>query len=241
VLRIEDLRAGYRGGGTVLHGVSLEVAAGGVHAVVGANGAGKTTLIHTIAGLLRPASGRVRVDGRDVTAWPPHRRIRAGLGLVPQGRRVFAAVTVAEHLAIAYRRPAAGRAGWDPGRVLELLPQLAARLRHRGELLSGGEQQMLAIARALLTQPRVLLLDEPTEGLAPALADQIRDLVGKLAADGTAILLAAPHPDLGVAVADRVTVLAAGRVSSTGDAHPAGDADRQRTALAVNPGADRWR
>jgi branched-chain amino acid transport system ATP-binding protein len=226
-LAVTGLRAGYRGGGTVLHGAGLAVAAGEVHAIVGANGAGKTTLIHTIAGLLRPSAGRILAGGRDVTGWPAHRRTRAGLGLVPQGRRVFAGVTVAEHLALAYRRSP----GWTVGEVLELLPQLAARPRHRGEQLSGGEQQMLAIARALLTQPRVLLLDEPTEGLAPVLAGQIRDLVTRLAAGGLAILLAAPYPDL--EVADRVTALAAGRIVTTMDAASArAGPERLRAALA---------
>lgn len=232
-LRVDDLRAGYRGGGTVLHGVDLAVAPGEVHAIVGANGAGKTTLLATIAGLLRASSGRVVLAGRDVTGWPAHRRARGGLGLVPQGRRVFAGVTVAEHLALARRRHAAGPR-WTTERVLELLPQLAARLGHRGELLSGGEQQMLAIARALLIQPRVLLLDEPTEGLAPIVAAQIRDLVPSLAASGLAILLAAPHPEN---LADRVTALVTGRIVTTKDAssNDLGRAGRQSRRGPVGP------
>jgi branched-chain amino acid transport system ATP-binding protein len=208
LLQLDTLRAGY-GGGTVLHDITLEVAAGSVHAIVGHNGAGKTTLIHTIAGLLRPTGGRIRFDGRDLTALPPHRRARAGIALVPQGRRVWSSLTVTEHLAIS------ARAGsWTIERVLELLPQLAARPRHRGAQLSGGEQQMLAIARALLCQPRLLLLDDPTEGLAPVLASQLRELIGELAAGGLTILLAAPQPELPVAVADRLTVLTAGHASS---------------------------
>jgi len=204
LLRLDALRAGY-GRGTVLHGITLAVPAGSVHAIVGHNGAGKTTLIHTVAGLLRPAGGRILLDGRDVTASPAHRRARAGIALVPQGRRVWPTLTVAEHLAVSTR---AGP--WTAQRVLELLPQLAARLRHRGAQLSGGEQQLLAIARALLCQPRLLLLDEPTEGLAPVLAGQLRALIGELANGGLTILLAAPQPELPMAVADRLTVLTTG-------------------------------
>lgn len=229
MLTLAGVRAGY-GAGLVLHDLDLIVEPGSVHAVVGHNGAGKTTLVHTIAGLLRAAGGQIRLAGRDITGWPAHRRSRAGIGLVPQGRRVWSSLTVAEHLRLAYRRP--GRdatGGWTVARVLERLPQLAARLRHRGAQLSGGEQQMLAIARALLGHPRVLLLDEPTEGLAPVLAGQVRDLIGELAGDRLAILLAAPHPELPAAVADRCTVLVAGRATGL----PGGaDLDRLRAALA---------
>jgi branched-chain amino acid transport system ATP-binding protein len=199
MLAVHELRAGY-GAGTVLHGVSFEVTAGGVHAVLGRNGAGKTTLLHTIAGLHRPTGGRIVFDGCDITGWPAHRRTRAGLALVPQGRRVFASLTVAEHLAIAHRPHDPRRTrrdqpvGWTPARVLDQLPALAARLGHRGRQLSGGEQQMLAIARALLTRPRLLLLDEPTEGLAPQIAAQVQQLIDRLAAGGLTVLLATPVP-----------------------------------------------
>jgi branched-chain amino acid transport system ATP-binding protein len=235
LLRLAGVRAGY-GAGPVLHDLDLVVTAGSVHAVVGQNGAGKTTLVHTIAGLVRPTRGEIRLAGQAVTGRPAHRRARAGIGLVPQGRRVWSSLTVAEHLAIAYRKPGQDTAtAWSVPRVLARLPQLAARIGHRGAQLSGGEQQMLAIARALLGHPRMLLLDEPTEGLAPGLADQVRDLIGELAAGGLAILLAAPHPELPAAVADRFTVLAAGRATTV----PAGEAspDRLRAALAPAAGA----
>ncbi len=215
MLHLVDVHAGY-GGGTALHGIDLVVDPGTVHAVVGHNGAGKTTLVHVVAGLHRAAAGRILLDGRDLTAAPPHVRARVGIGLVPQGRRVFGSLTVAEHLAIAYRRRAQG--AWTPERVLALLPQLAARLTHRGRELSGGEQQMLALARALLTAPRLLLLDEPTEGLAPAVAARIEGLIRTLAGTGLTMLLTAPQPTLPLAVADRVTVLVAGRVAATFDA-----------------------
>lgn len=217
MLELTGLAAGYHGG-TVLHGLDLAVPAGTVHAIVGHNGAGKTTLVHTVAGLLRPSAGSVRVNGLEVTGRPAHRLARAGVGLVPQGRRVFAGLTVAEHLRLSHRPPrrhGTGRSSeWTPGRVLELLPRLAERLGHRGADLSGGEQQMLALARALLGTPRVLLLDEPTEGLAPALARQIRRLVADVAEEGIAVLLVSPSPALAAHCARTVTVLTSGRITA---------------------------
>ncbi|WP_035840344.1 ABC transporter ATP-binding protein [Kitasatospora azatica] len=209
MLEAHALRSGYHGG-TVLQGVDLTVSQGSVHAVLGHNGAGKTTLLHTLAGQLPVRSGRIALDGTDLTRRPAHRRARAGIGLVPQGRRVFASLTVAEHLKLAHRRRTAA---WTPARVLALLPRLAERLQQRADRLSGGEQQMLAIARALLTGPRVLLLDEPTEGLAPTIAADVLELAAQLAADGLAVLLAAPRPAEVLALADQVTVLSAGRVT----------------------------
>jgi branched-chain amino acid transport system ATP-binding protein len=209
MLRISELTAGYHGG-TVLHGVSLAVDAGAVQAIVGRNGAGKSTLVHAVAGLLRPYSGMVVVDGADLAGKPAHRIARAGVGLVPQGRRVFPSLTVAEHLALAVGRRRAP--AWTLPRVLELLPRLGERLTHRGDQLSGGEQQMLAIARALLTQPRVLLLDEPSEGLATDLAARVRDLVADLAGTGLSVLLVEQQLDHAIEVADRIAVLDYGRL-----------------------------
>ncbi|WP_422769690.1 ABC transporter ATP-binding protein [Plantactinospora sp. WMMC1484] len=215
MLRIRDLFAGYDGG-TVLHGIDLDVPAGTVQALVGRNGAGKSTLVHTVSGLMRPYRGAVSVDGADLTGRPAHRVARAGVGLVPQGRRVFPRLTVAEHLALAaaVRRRGRARAGptWTVDGVLELLPRLTVRLDHRGDQLSGGEQQMLAIARALLTQPRVLLLDEPGEGLAPDLAARVRELVRRLAGAGLCILLVEQQLQHAIEVADRIAVLDYGRL-----------------------------
>lgn len=228
-LTLDRVNAGY-GTGTVVHGIDLTVTAGTVHAIVGHNGAGKTTLLRTIAGLLPARAGRIRLGDTDLTALPAHRRARAGVGYVPQGRRVFASLTVAEHLAIAQRRTPAR--AWTRDRVLELLPQLAARLRHRGAHLSGGEQQMLAIARALLTQPALLLLDEPTEGLAPTLAVLIADTITALAADGIAVLVTTPQPDLARDIADPISVVTAGRITAQLDtARTRADPDRLRAAL----------
>ena len=215
ILELDELKSGYDGG-AVLHGLSVSVAAGGVHAFVGHNGAGKSTLLSTIAGLVPAASGRIGFDGADVTRASPHRRARRGIGFVPQGRRVFASITVAEHLAISHRRGSA----WTPALVLDLLPRLGQRLKHRGAQLSGGEQQMLAIARALLTGPKLLLMDEPTEGLAPAIVGQIRETVSTLAQEGVTIVLAAPQPQWPIDIADRISVLSTGRITTevTGEA-----------------------
>jgi len=208
-LRVDELYAGYHGG-RVLHGVGLTVEAGTVQALVGRNGAGKTTLIHAIAGLLRPYSGVVEICGTDLAGRPAHQVARAGVGIVPQGRRVFPSLTVAEHLKLAARHQEGPM--WTIKGVLELLPRLRERLGHRGDQLSGGEQQMLAIARALLTQPRVLLLDEPSEGLTLDLAARVRGLVTGLAEAGLGLLLVEQRLDHAIEVADRIAVLDYGRV-----------------------------
>jgi branched-chain amino acid transport system ATP-binding protein len=237
VLHVDRLHAAH-GRATVLHNITLDVQPGGVHAVVGHNGAGKTTLVHAIAGLLHPTGGRILLDGQDITGMPAHRRARAGIALVPQGRRVFASLTVDEHLTIAHRRPhrdgKPDAPGWDRPRVLRMLPQLSDRLRHRGGQLSGGEQQMLAIARALLSGPRLLLLDEPTEGLAPRLVVQIHDLISHLAADGLPIVLTTPQPDTAAALAGHLTVLTNGRTTHSGQTN---QADLTELRSAVTPGA----
>ncbi|MFI7663015.1 ABC transporter ATP-binding protein [Micromonospora parva] len=214
MLTVDRLCAGY-GGGTVLHEVNLRVRQGSIQAVVGRNGAGKSTLVHTIAGLVRPSSGRIEVGGVHIAGRQPHRIAQAGVGLVPQGRRVFSRLTVAEHLHLAaapWRARTSGGEGWTVARTLKLLPRLAVRLRHRGCELSGGEQQMLAIARALLGQPRVLLLDEPCEGLSPDLAARVRELVNSLAADGLTVLLVEQQVQHAIEIADRVAVLEYGRM-----------------------------
>jgi branched-chain amino acid transport system ATP-binding protein len=211
MLRVEHLNAGYDGG-THLHGITLAVPSGALHAIIGPNGAGKTTLLHTIAGLIRPATGHILLDGTDLTTASPHMRSRAGIGYMPQGSRIFASLTVAEHLDLAYHRHRRNRPRWTPALMLETFPQLRARLGHRGAHLSGGEQQMLALARALLTQPRVLLLDEPTEGLSPVLRDQLIPVLAALPKSDMAVVLVTPLAKLAIQTADQITVLAAGRV-----------------------------
>jgi branched-chain amino acid transport system ATP-binding protein len=212
MLSLSDVRAGYAGG-AVLHDVTLQVPAGTVTALVGPNGAGKTTLLHAVAGLVRTSGGMIRLDGTLLSSYPAHVVARCGVALVPQGRRVFASLTVAEHLAIAHSRAWRRAGGWDVPRVLRLFPRLRERLRHRGDQLSGGEQQMLAIARALLRQPRLLLLDEPCEGLAPDLAATVRALVRELAGAGTTVLVVEQELDSVPGIADRVAVLDHGRLA----------------------------
>ena len=200
-----------------------------------------------------PCGGRIEVDGVPVAGRQPHRIARCGVGLVPQGRRVFSRLTVAEHLALSavpWRAATPAGEGWTVARVLELLPRLAARLRHRGDQLSGGEQQMLAIARALLGQPRVLLLDEPCEGLAPGLAARVRDLVGTLARTGLAVFLVEQQLQHAVDIADRIAVLKVrpGGLRPPGGrgpgraGPPGGDAQRRRRhGAAGSPTGARFR
>ncbi|WP_412538820.1 ATP-binding cassette domain-containing protein [Longispora sp. K20-0274] len=234
-LTVRGLSAGYAGS-TVLRGLDLDVPAGTVLALLGRNGAGKTTLLHALFGLLRPTAGTVRVHGADATGLATHRLARAGMALVPQGRRVFAPLTVAEHLTLASRHRPPGRSRWpglgrrhpaptrpgpDRADVLALFPRLGDRLAQRADRLSGGEQQMLALARALLLRPSLLLLDEPFEGLATAVTARVAALLPELARAGTAVLLVEQHVALATSVADRVAVLADGGLTPpTGEAPP---------------------
>jgi branched-chain amino acid transport system ATP-binding protein len=214
MLEVQDLSAGYATG-TVLRGVSLGVAEGEVLALLGRNGMGKTTLLRAIAGLRPPGltQGSVRVEGEEVSTLPSYRVARRGVSLVPQGRRVFGSLTVEENLQIVARPNGA----WDLGRVYDLFPRLVERRRQAGSTLSGGEQQMLAIGRSLMTNPRLLLMDEPSEGLAPAVLDLILDRLRQLKQHGQAVLLAEQNVDLALAVADRVCVLGeAGRIAWSG-------------------------
>ena len=220
LLETRGLRAGYRHG-TVLHGVDLSVARGRILALLGRNGVGKTTLVLAIAGLVRPSAGAVRLGGVELTGRRPDEIARAGLGLVPQGRRIWPNLTVAEHLALAGRHarrphhPASG-AGATPrhtaDELYQLLPRLAERRRQLAGQLSGGEQQMLAIARALVTGPSVVLLDEPSEGLAPLLVDQIGAMIRAMAAAGVAVLIVEQDLHLAFGVADDIAVMARGAI-----------------------------
>ena len=211
-LEVIDLHA-YYGGSHILQGVTLSVESGESVSLIGRNGAGKTTTIAAIVGFLRPRGGRVLIAGADLTGAAAHRVARAGVALVPQGRRVFADLTVRENLALAVR-PVAG--GWDEAQVLDLFPSLARRLGNRGDELSGGEQQMVAIARALLRNPALLLLDEPSEGLAPKLVDEVGDALVRLAASGLALLLVEQNLGLATRIGKRVYVMNKGRIVFTG-------------------------
>jgi branched-chain amino acid transport system ATP-binding protein len=210
-LALDRMRAGY-GESVVVDDVSLALGEGECVALLGRNGAGKTTLVTAILGLTRLHSGSVRCAGREIAAWPAHRRALAGIGWVPQERRTWRSLTVAEHLATV-ARPGA----WTPARALALFPRLGERARHRGGELSGGEQQMLAIARALVTNPRVLLLDEPMEGLAPMVVQELAAAIRGLgAAGGMAVLLVEQHAGLALALSQRALVMERGRLVHQG-------------------------
>jgi branched-chain amino acid transport system ATP-binding protein len=219
-LRVRELRSGYRQG-EVLHGVDLDAQPGRAVAVLGRNGAGKTTLLLTLMGLVRPASGSVRLDGRELTGARADQIARAGVALVPQGRRIWPTVTVREHLALAQGRRR--ESSWTADRLFELFPNLAVRQRNPAWQLSGGEQQMLAIARALVTGPSVVLLDEPSEGLAPAAVDQVGRVIHTMLADGVTVVLVEHDLHLAFGVAESVAVLVRGAV-----AHRASTADFRR-------------
>ncbi|MBI3029183.1 MAG: ABC transporter ATP-binding protein, partial [Candidatus Rokubacteria bacterium] len=199
----------YYGDSYVLQGVSLRVEKSQVVGILGRNGMGKTTLIRSIIGFTLPRRGQVLFKGRDITGWPSYRSVDLGMGLVPQGRRVFASLTVIENLTVA-----AGGAGgsWTIERVLDLFPRLRERAEHRASKLSGGEQQMLAIARALMTNPDLLLMDEPTEGLAPLLVREMGRVITDLKTRGLSILLVEQNLPLALRVADHVHVLSRGRI-----------------------------
>jgi branched-chain amino acid transport system ATP-binding protein len=189
----------------VLRGVSLKVAEGELLALLGRNGMGKTTLLRAIAGLRPPVltRGSIRVAGEEVSTLPSYQVARRGVSLVPQGRRVFGSLTVEENLRIVARP----NRGWDLARVYDLFPRLVERRRQASSTLSGGEQQMLAIGRSLMTDPRLLLMDEPSEGLAPAVLDLILDRLRQIKLQGQAVLLAEQNVDLALEVADRVCIL----------------------------------
>jgi len=211
-LAVRDVHA-YYGESHVLQGATLDVPEGGSVSLLGRNGAGKTTTISAIAGFLRPRRGTVSVRGTDVTGKAPHQIARAGVGLVPQGRRVFSDLTVRENLALA-ARPVPG--GWDLARVLALFPSLERRLANFGDQLSGGEQQMVAIGRALMRNPAVLLLDEPSEGLAPRLVDEVGEALVRLRESGLAILLVEQNLALATRLAQRVYVMNKGTIVFSG-------------------------
>ena len=216
LLAIEDLHSAY-GLSRVLFGISLDVAAGECVCLLGRNGVGKTTTIRSVMGLLRPTSGRISWKGTDIAGWAPHRVARAGIGFVPEDRRIFAELTVWENLEIAAR--AAGRSGrWTLGAVYDLFPKLRELRNRQGGFLSGGEQQMLTIARTLMGNPELLLLDEPSEGLAPLVVEALLDNIRALKTEGLTILLAEQGVDFSLALADRVYILEKGAIRHSGPA-----------------------
>ncbi|MFZ5539397.1 MAG: ABC transporter ATP-binding protein [Pseudomonadota bacterium] len=211
LIEARGLHAHY-GASHVLHDVSLAIGRGEAVGLLGRNGMGKTTLIRCILGLVRASAGSVRVAGRDVTGLPTERIVQLGIGYVPEGRAVFPNLSVRENLMVAARAGTDGRVDWTLERVLDTFPRLADRIDHGGNQLSGGEQQMLAIGRALMTNPDVLILDEATEGLAPLIVAEIWRIIGLVRAGGIASLVVDRNYRAVLAHADRGVVLQKGRV-----------------------------
>ena len=216
MLSVSALSASY-GAIRALSGVALEVTERGMVAVLGANGAGKSTLMRSIAGLHRPVDGRILLDGRDIASLPLHRVVRAGLALVPEGRMVVAPLTVEENLRLS-RYAGRGQEADLLARVYDLFPRLKERRRQVSGLMSGGEQQMLAIGRALMTAPRVLLLDEPSMGLAPAIVDQVFAAIVTLHRQGQSILLVEQNAEIALSVCEHAYVMKRGEIVAAGPA-----------------------
>jgi branched-chain amino acid transport system ATP-binding protein len=215
VLAVRDVHT-YYSESYVLQGLSLDVTPGRVSVLMGRNGVGKTTTVRTIMGLTPPRRGSITFDGEELTRLPTHRIAKVGLGLVPQGRRVFPSLTVREHLYTA-TFGAAGEPTWTLERVFDLFPPLKTRLNQRAQHLSGGEQSMLAIARALRTEPRCLLMDEPTEGLAPVYVDSVLGVIDDLRRQGDlSLLVVLPELPLARVIADYVYVMGKGRMAFAG-------------------------
>jgi branched-chain amino acid transport system ATP-binding protein len=210
-LEVEGVHT-YYGESHVLQGISLRVDRGEVLAILGRNGMGKTTLIRTIVGFTPPRAGRVLYEGTEITRLPPFRMVALGMALVPQGRRVFPSLSVRENLDVARR----GEGRWTLEQVYALFPRLGERAGNRANKLSGGEQQMLAIGRALMSNPDLLLMDEPTEGLAPLLVREVGRVIGELKRSGLSILLVEQNLPMATAVADRVHVLTRGEIVYSG-------------------------
>ena len=216
MLEVTDLHAGY-GDTKVLHGLDFSAKKGRVLALLGRNGAGKTTTMKAIVGLLKLDSGEVRLDGEKLSGRPAYEIARRGIGYVPETRDIFPSLTVGENLKLATRIAGANPA-WTIDKIVEFFPNLAARMTNGGNELSGGEQQMLSIARALLTDPRLLILDEPTEGLAPIIVGQIHDKLGELKRNGLTMVLVEQNFGFATSLADDVCVVGRGRIVWRGSA-----------------------
>ncbi len=208
MLRIEGLNTHY-GASHILQGADLHVPRGSICALLGRNGVGKTTMVKSIMGLVSPTSGKILLDGNDIAGWSPHLVARAGVAYVPEGRLIFPDLSVLENIRVGERKPAKV---WTMERLLTLFPSLRERGSNRGWQLSGGEQQMLAIARALVSDPQVVLLDEPSQGLAPLVVRELADTITKLCAEGVTILLVEQNMKLAEAVAHQLHIMVKGRI-----------------------------
>ncbi|NJO21751.1 MAG: ABC transporter ATP-binding protein [Sphingomonadales bacterium] len=215
MLSISGLNTHY-GASHILQGVDLEMATGRIAAILGRNGVGKTTTVKTIMGLVPPSSGSIVLDNNAITGWAPHRVARAGVSYVPEGRLIFPDLSVIENIKVAERTPAKA---WPVARLLELFPSLDERQRNKGSQLSGGEQQMLAIARALVSDPKVLLLDEPSQGLAPLVVRELARVIRLLCNAGVTILLIEQNMKLAEVVADQLHIMVKGRIVYSADPH----------------------
>jgi branched-chain amino acid transport system ATP-binding protein len=225
----------YYGKSHILRGVSLEAAEGQVTALLGRNGAGKTTTLRSLMGLTPPRQGRVTVFGRDTTHWPPFRVAALGVGYVPEGRRIFPNLSVDENLTVPLERPGP----WTKESIYRLFPGLAERKLSRGRQLSGGEQEMLSIARALLVNPRLLILDEPSQGLAPLITREVFRIVTQMRAEGISVLLVEQNVRMSLAVADHAYVLDDGHVVYSGPARELA-ADLARVQSLTGASAEEW-
>lgn len=231
MLQLEGLRAGYDGS-TVLEDVNLTVRDGSVVAVLGRNGVGKSTLVNSIVGLVDERAGSIRFKGAEILRQPTERIVSLGMGLVPQGRRIFSPLTVEENLRIAIRKNRSG--AWTFERVIELLPRLGERLRNRGDQLSGGEQQMLAIGRALLGNPDLLLLDEPSDGLSPMVVATVASVLRELAGEGMTVVVVEQNIRLALELADEVAVIARGEIAwNASPTEFRADPERVRSLMSV--------
>ncbi len=233
MLTVSGLEAAY-GRAQVLFGIDLTVAPGEILVLLGRNGAGKSTTLKAIMGLLAPTGGSVTFEGRRIDGTPPHEIARAGLGYVPEDRRVFAGLSIAENLDVGRQPPRANAPSWDEDRVYRLFPRLAELEDRRAGQTSGGEQQMLTVARTLMGNPRCLLLDEPSEGLAPVVVDAMAEATLALKREGLAVLLSEQNLRFALRVADRAAIIEQGRIRFTGPvAALAADEGLARAYLAV--------
>jgi branched-chain amino acid transport system ATP-binding protein len=230
LLTVDNLSVFY-GSIQALRGISLHVEPGEVVTLIGANGAGKSTTLRTISGLLRPKEGSVHFDGESIQGWAPHRVVRAGLVQVPEGREIFANLTVDENLQLAtFARKDRDGIRADRKRALDLFPRIAERLHQQAGTLSGGEQQMLAIARALVARPKLLMLDEPSLGLAPQLVRSIFQVIREINREGTTILLVEQNANMALHVAHRAYVIEVGKIRTEGPAAELAASDEIRKA-----------
>lgn len=231
VLNAENLQT-YYGKSHILHGVSITVNEGELVTILGRNGAGKTTTLRSLMGLTPPREGRIRFFGEDMTGAPPHKIARLGVGYVPEGRKIFGHLTVHDNL----RVPAVMPGPWNIDRIYELFPRLAERRTSKGGQLSGGEQEMLAIARALLLNPRFLILDEPSQGLAPVIVEEVMQTIRRMRDEGIAVLLVEQNAWLALSSANRAYVLGDGRVVDEDDAQTLAQ-DKERVMALAGAGS----